>query len=153
VRLASSRACVIALAAAVCCTPLMASAPDLAKVRIGHFRKLGAAYKTVSDALRHGDVHSDSVRQALQQIEDAANNLGSWFPPGSGPQPGVKTSAKPEIWTDANEFRAAREAFASQNAALQRVAPDGDAAAIRTEVLKLGATCKACHDKFRVPED
>ena len=131
----------------------MASAPDLAKVRISHFRNLGAAYKTVSDSLRRGDVQSDNFRQALQQIDDAAHDLGRWFPPGSGPQPGVKTSAKLEIWTDTNEFRSAQEAFAGQDAVLQKVAPGGDPASIRTEVLKLGATCKACHDKFRVPED
>ncbi len=72
-----------------------------------------------------------------------------WYPRGSGPQPGVKTAAKVEIWSRGAQFRAGQDRFAGQAAALQRAAAGGDPVAIRAEARKLGATCKACHDAFR----
>jgi cytochrome c556 len=79
--------------------------------------------------------------------------MRTWFPAGSGPQPGVKTAAKPEIWTRAADFRRAQDAFAAQAVAFQNVANGGNADAIRAAARSLGATCKGCHDQFRVPKD
>jgi cytochrome c556 len=79
--------------------------------------------------------------------------MRGWFPAGSGPQPGVKTAAKPEIWTKPADFRRAQDAFIAQAAAFQNTANGGDVDAIRAGVRSLGATCKGCHDQFRVPKD
>lgn len=128
---------------------LSASTPaDAARARIAEYRELGAAFKSVNDGLR-GEPQVALIRISARQVVNASRAQYNWFPAGSGPAPGVRTGAKPEIWTQAAKFRAAQDAFAQQAAALQRAANAGNADAIRTEARKLGATCKGCHDTFR----
>lgn len=140
-----------ALAAGFLSAPVLAGGADPVGTRVAGFRQLGAAYKAVADGLRSNDLAR--VRAASGQIGGASRNLYGWFPRGSGPQPGVKTAARTEIWTRAGDFRNAADAFARQAQAFQRVAAGGDLNAIRTESRKLGATCKGCHDSFRVASD
>jgi cytochrome c556 len=93
------------------------------------------------------------IQMAARQIRNASNAMRNWFPAGSGPQPGVKTAAKPEIWTQAAAFRQKQDAFAAQAVAFQNAANSGNVDAIRAASRSLGATCKGCHDQFRVPKD
>jgi cytochrome c556 len=131
--------------------PAIAGGADQIRARIAGFRQIGAAYKAVTDGLRASDLAK--VRQAAGQLGGLAHGLYGWFPRGSGPQPGVKTAAKPEIWTRAPQFRAAQDGFARQVQAFQRVAAGNDINAIRAESRKLGGTCKGCHDSFKVASD
>ena len=149
-----SKAIVIgASLAALVSAPLLASAADDAKARISNYRELGASFKTVNDALRSPAPQVMLVQIAARQIVNASKAQFSWFPAGSGPESGVKTKAKPEIWTQAAKFKAAQTAFANQALAFQRAAQGGNANAIRAEAKKLGGTCKGCHDSFRTPGD
>lgn len=145
--------CVLAVAACglVAAPVLAAGGGDQVRARIAGFRQIGAAYKSVNDGLRANDLAK--VRQAAGQLGGLAHGLYGWFPRGSGPQPGVKTAARPEIWTRAPQFRAAQDGFARQVQAFQRVAAGGDVNAIRVEARKLGGTCKGCHDSFKVESD
>lgn len=131
-------------------TPLFAAPADQVRARVNTYRALGAAFKTVNDAVRSGQLQSPQVRQAAAQIGNVARQQYSLFPAGSGPRPGVKTAAKPEIWSRGRDFRAAQDAFARQAATFQQAFAGGDAGAIRLEARKLGGTCKSCHDSFRV---
>lgn len=131
--------------------PAFAGGADQVRARIAGFRQIGAAYKSVTDGLRASDLAK--VRQAAGQLGGLAHGLYGWFPRGSGPQPGVKTAARPEIWTRAPQFRAAQDGFARQVQAFQRVAAGSDVNAIRAEARKLGGACKACHDQFKVAGD
>jgi cytochrome c556 len=131
--------------------PALAGGADQVRARVAGFRALGAAYKSANDSLRRQDIAK--IRQASVQIGGAARNMQSWFPRGSGPQPGVKTAAKPEIWARPAEFRAAADAFARQAQAFQRVAAGNDMSAIRSASRALGGTCKGCHDQFKVETD
>lgn len=135
--------------AALAVTPLLAAPADQVRTRVAAYNALGAAFKTINDAARSGQVQTPQVRQAATQIGQAARHQYSLFPAGSGPRPGIKTDAKPEIWSRGREFRAAQDGFARQAAALQRAVTSGDAGAIRIEARKLGGTCKSCHDNFR----
>jgi len=139
------------LAGGLLSAPVLAGAADKVRVRIAGFRQLGAAYKGVSDGLRSNDLAR--VRAASGQIGGASRTIYSWFPRGSGPQPGVKTAARAEIWSSAGDFRDAADAFARQAQAFQRVTAGGDLNAIKAESRKLGATCKGCHDSFRAASD
>jgi cytochrome c556 len=132
-------------------TPLVAAPADVVKSRIAGLRELGAAFKAVNDGLRSPQPQTILIQQSARQIRNAANAMPDWFPAGSGPQPGVKTAAKPEIWTQAPRFRAAQAAFAAQAARFQNATNSGNVNAIRAEARALGGTCKSCHDSFRVP--
>lgn len=142
------RAAIAAVAIGAVTAPLLAAPADTVRARIAGYKELGGAYKAVNDSLR-GDANVAAIRQATQRISVAARAQYNWFPRGTGPGPGVKTGAKPEIWSQAPRFRAAQDAFANQAAALQRAAAGGNVDAIRAEARKLGGTCKGCHDSFR----
>ena len=153
----STLAAVIALAALVA-PPLAVAAPaaapstaNVVKTRIAGLRELGAAFKNAMDGMRGGEVQTIMIRQSAREIKSASQAMYQWFPAGTGPQRGVKTLAKPVIWTKAAEFRAAQDNFAKQADAFQRAATSGDTDAIRASALSLGGACKGCHDQFRTP--
>ena len=50
-------------------------------------------------------------------------------------------------------FQAAQNAFIAQAAEFQTAVGSGNVATMRAKARTLGATCKACHDSFRVPSD
>lgn len=148
----AARMTLAAAAVALAGAPLLAAPTDQVRARVDGFRELGAAYKNVNDGLRR-DVQTVLIQQSARQIRNASRAMYGWFPAGSGPQAGIKTAAKPEIWARSAQFKAAQDAFAKQAEVFQRTAGGGNAAAIRAEARKLGATCKGCHDTFRVPKD
>ncbi len=132
--------------------PLFAAAQDSVATRVAGLRQLGAAFKNVNDELKSGTPQPYVIQLSARQINEAAKAQYGWFPAGSGPQPGVKTRAKPEIWTQPAQFKAAQDAFAAQAAAFAKVAATGDAAAIGAQAKQLGAACGACHHQFRAEE-
>ena len=138
---------------AVVAVPLLAAPADLARTRIAGYRQLGASFKAVNDSLRAPSPPLAKIQAAVRQIRTAATQQYRWFPAGSGARPGIKTAAKPEIWTQRVRFRQLQDGFAAQANALQRAASGGNAAAMRTAARRLGASCKACHDQFRAEID
>ncbi len=121
---------------------------DTIRTRITGYRELGAAFKGINDGLR-GEPQVVLIQLSARQVINASRQQYAWFPAGTGPQPGVKSAAKPAIWAKPAPFKAAQDAFAREAQAMQRVAAGGNAAAMRAQVKKLGATCKDCHDQFR----
>jgi cytochrome c556 len=112
-----------------------------------------AAFKAVNDGLRGSTPQTVLIQMSARQIRNAATQQYSWFPSGSGPQAGIKTAAKPEIWRQGARFKQLQDNFAAQATAFQQVAGGGNAAAMRSAARSLGATCKACHDQFRTESD
>ncbi|MBU6269421.1 MAG: cytochrome c [Sphingomonadales bacterium] len=140
-----------ALAVLLCATSAAAAPVDAIKSRITSLRELGAAMKAVNDGLKSDEPQTILIQQSARQIRNAANQMPGWFPAGTGPEAGVKTAAKPDIWSQAPKFKAALAAFAGEAARFQAVAATGDAAAMKVAARNLGMTCKSCHDSFRVP--
>ena len=60
------------------------------------------------------------------------------------------TSAKPEIWSDAAGFKAAQVKFEGAVDKLSVAANSGDLDRVRAAFGDVGASCKACHDSYRV---
>lgn len=59
------------------------------------------------------------------------------------------TRAKPEVWSQAGEFKLAQDKFLAATDALVQVAGSADLTAIRSSVDAVQASCKSCHDRFR----
>ncbi|RAU17094.1 cytochrome c [Nitrincola tibetensis] len=57
--------------------------------------------------------------------------------------------AKPEIWSNFEQFSAGMERFQEHAAELVAAAEKGELQALRPAVGQLGQTCRACHDNFR----
>jgi hypothetical protein len=68
------------------------------------------------------------------------------FPAGS--QAG--SSAKPEVWSDAAGFKQAQQKFEAAVVKLSDVSGSGDLEKLRSAFGDVGASCKACHDSYRV---
>lgn len=62
----------------------------------------------------------------------------------------VNSEAKPEIWSDAAGFKAAQDKFNQAMTKLTAAADSGDLDKVRTAYGDVGASCKACHDSYRV---
>ena len=69
------------------------------------------------------------------------------FPAGT--EQGGNTKAKPEIWSNPDDFKAKAEKMQSEAAKLAQVARGGDFAALKAQVGETGKSCKACHDEYR----
>jgi cytochrome c556 len=143
---------IAALSLGLIAAPLLAAPADVVKGRIAGLRELGAAFKNANDGLRGGEPQTIMIQQSAREIVRAARAQYQWFPAGTGPNPAWKTAAKPEIWAQAAAFRTAQDNFGRAADAFQRAAMGGNADAMRTSARALGATCKACHDRFKAQE-
>lgn len=116
------------------------------------YKQMGAAFKAINDELKAGSPNTAAIAAQAQKMADLGAQVPAWFPKGSGPEAGVKTRAKPEIWTDAAGFAAVARALRPEAVKLQQVAAAGDLDAVRAQVRAVGGACKSCHDKYRGPE-
>lgn len=67
-----------------------------------------------------------------------------------GPGTEGKSAAKPEVWSDAAGFKAAQTKFEGAVVKLSAAADSGDLDKLRAAFGDVGASCKACHDAYRV---
>lgn len=144
------------VAAAIVAVPVAVSAavPEIIKARQAQFKSVGAAIKAVSDEVRKGEPSVAVIRTnaaALHKRLTSATHPRN-FPRGSGKESGVTTEAGPDIWAKPAEFAAKRKAALTATDALKKAAATGDIAKIRPAVGAVGASCKGCHDQFRVKD-
>ena len=137
---------VLALGAA---TAFAASPADAVRTRHDGFHELGAAFKNVNDELRGSAPQMVVLQISARQIKNVASQQYGWFPAGSGPQSGLKTKARAEIWSRAPAFKAAQDALAQQANAFSQAVGTKDVAKIRVAAKALGGACAGCHKQFR----
>ena len=130
-----------------------ASAVEAVKARQKGLKALGAAFKTIRDELKGDSPDAAKIREASAQITQAGSAIDKWFPAGTGPDSGVKTDAKPEVWTDPAGFATARDAFVREANKWAQLGNSTDASAWKEGAASLGQSCKGCHDKYRVKKE
>lgn len=141
-----------ALAAGVGIAEAAGSADDAILARQAEMKANNKAMGALVSILK-GETPYDpaTVKAAADQIAaataaaDAANAWDASAQTGT-----VKTLAKPEVWTDAANFAAAREKLA---AAVTAVAATTDQASFKQAFMQLGGACKSCHETYRMPEN
>jgi cytochrome c556 len=124
---------------------------EIIKARQDHFKDMGRSMKAIVDQLKSGSIDKTVVTDAAKKIAAYSKQVPSWFPKGSGPESGVKTLAKPEIWSKPADFQAAADKLPPEADKLVEVAATGDAAMIGAQLKATGMTCGGCHKPFRVP--
>ena len=87
---------------------------------------------------------ADSITAATATAE-AAKAWDASFQTGS-----VKSRAKPEVWSDAAGFAAAKDKLSSAVVALAATTDQGS---FKQAFMQLGGACKGCHETYRLPED
>ena len=116
------------------------------------FKRMGAAFKVISDQLKTDAPAKDQMAAAARTIAATARAQAALFPPGSGASAGVHTDALPAIWSQRATFDAQMTKLAAESNTLMKVTAAGDVAAIRTQFKATGAVCKACHTQFRADD-
>lgn len=101
-----------------------------------------------------GKFDKDEVIKAANAIQAIANSgMGALYLPGTDKGKGWEnTRAKPEIWTEKEKLGKAAVAFNKEANEMAKVAATGDAAAVKAQLGKLSATCKGCHDDFKIKD-
>lgn len=123
-----------------------------ADARHESFEQIGDAMKLIGDELKGGKPDAAKIQTAAATINGLAPKVETWFSAGSGPQDGIKTDARQDIWTKPDEFKAAAAKFVAEAAKFNAVAQAGDMAAVGPAMQALGGTCKGCHDKFKTED-
>jgi len=119
------------------------------EARQAHLKKIGKAFKSISDQLKAGSPDLAEIQTAAAVVPKEAEGMADWFPEGTGPDAGVKTAALPVIWEDKTDFNDKVAAMQDAAAQLDKTAQGGDVSAIATAFQATGGKCKACHDKYR----
>jgi cytochrome c556 len=98
-----------------------------------------------------GAYNKDEVVKAANVIQAIANSgMGALYVPGSDKGKGwAETRVKPELFTDGPKVGKIATEFNQAANELAKLAATGDAAAVKAQFGKLGATCKSCHDDYR----
>lgn len=139
---------------ALAATVAVAATPkQLIETRQGHYKAIGKATKAIFDELRKPAPDMAVFRASGPTLVQLSSQLPRWFPKGTGPEAGVKTAAKAEIWTKPAEFHTAAVNFNAAARAFNAAAIKGDGAAVGAAARTLGGTCKACHDNFKTKDD
>jgi cytochrome c556 len=86
------------------------------------------------------------VKASATAIADNLKKAHGLFPAGSG---GGESRAKPEVWTDASGFDKSMKDSIAAAVALQAVTDEG---AFGPALGAVGASCKGCHEKYRLPK-
>jgi cytochrome c556 len=120
---------------------------EMIRLRQGGMQLLTRNLAALS-AMAKGDVPYN--KDVAVQKADFVNALvaevfASGFGPGS--DKGWQTRAKPAIWTEGDNFKAAQEKLLGVLKKVQAGA--GDQAALKTAMGDVSVACKGCHDNYR----
>ena len=100
-------------------------------------------------AKKEQSFEADVIQESAAKIANHLTQSEQLFPAGSD-QGEVQTWAKPEIWSDRENFDGLMESTHEAAVALQSVS---EAEAFGPALGKLGYGCKSCHDLYRLPKD
>jgi cytochrome c556 len=89
---------------------------------------------------------ANAFRTAAERAAFISGYVGELFPAGSL---SANSEAKPEIWQQQADFNRLMRDMQTKTATLVNVARGGDLEAIKPAFAATGATCKACHDKYK----
>jgi cytochrome c556 len=139
-----------ALAALVACGPAAAqfkSADDAIEYRQGALSVMGHHFGALG-AMANGKVPYDA--KAAQANADLVATLArlpwSAFIEGSA---SGDTNAKPEVWSQADKFKAAAQKLEDATVKLTAAARTGKPEDLKTAFSATADTCRGCHDDFR----
>ena len=128
-----------------------ANAATTIQARQGNYKQMGAALHEIQVQLRADTPDVAQIRQRAALLADRSVRVLTWFPRGTGAEAGVRTRAKPDIWSNPAGFRQAGATFVVSARALNAAARSGDLAQIRAAFAGVGRACSGCHDSFRGP--
>lgn len=146
-------AAVLALGVACCTLPALAGdMEDKVEAREKSMKAMGKGMKASADFLKGAEDLDDLKKSAAGLAAVAAKNAADVFPRGT--EKGVGDShARPELWAEWSKAEGYWKELAPAAAKLVAAAETGDKAGVGAAVQALGATCKSCHEAYRIKKD
>ena len=118
---------------------------SIVEKRVHRFKQSGAAIQSVFKEHLGNDEFA-AIAEAANLIADWADVMPDYFPAGS-----TSPGARDDIWDDFEDFKSKAADNAKAARALQKLALAGsDKTAITAAAKKMGGTCKACHQSYRI---
>lgn len=90
--------------------------------------------------------NADVVRRNAGFLDNLSRMPWDGFDPSTK---GVKSHAKPEVFTDAAGVKEAVSRLENETHKLYEVSQHGDEAAVKAQIGAVGKACGGCHEKFR----
>lgn len=117
------------------------------KLRQSAYTVLGAQMGAMG-AMASGRAPYDAAafRLAAERAAFMATIVSDTFPAGST----ANSKAKPELWQQQADFQKLMKDMQAKTAALATAAKGSDLEAIKPVFGAAGASCKACHDKYKM---
>lgn len=117
------------------------------KLRQSAYTVLGAQMGAMG-AMASGRAPYDAAafRLAAERAAFMATIVSDTFPAGST----ANSKAKPELWQQQADFQKLMKDMQAKTAALATAAKGSDLEAIKPAFGAAGASCKACHDKYKM---
>ena len=118
---------------------------SIVEKRVHRFKQSGAAIQSVfKEHLGNDDFAA--IAEAATLMAGWADVMPDYFPAGS-----TSPGARDDIWGDFDDFKSKAADNANAARDLQQLALAGtDKSAIAAAAKKLGGTCKACHQSYRI---
>lgn len=125
---------------------------DLIRNRQASYKQIQSAFKILFQQRQASAPSIEAIRPHAATIARLAPQVNGWFPPGTGPETGVPTRAKSELWANRQDFLARAAAFVVAARQVDAAARAGDLDAYRAAFPALRQACADCHDRYRGPE-
>lgn len=132
--------------------PAYSAEPEIEQImkeRHEKFELMGEAYDSIDLELKRGNPDLALIQKHAAQIDEWAGELIYWFPDGSGPDSGIKTEAKAEIWSNPDDFEALQEAFVVEARNLRNASAESNMETLVSRFKATSAVCSECHEKYR----
>jgi cytochrome c556 len=108
-----------------------------------------SSFKLATDQIKSGAPDLKVIRSGAADILTFTKSQNKLFSKGTGREAGVKTRARPEIWTDPAGFAAAQKAFAVATLNFSKASQGGNIVQITATHKAVAAQCAACHVSYR----
>jgi cytochrome c556 len=118
---------------------------DIVKQRLDVMKGFGESYGEIAKVVSGESKDVAGVAASTAAWDAAARKVADLFPAGSGPESGVETRAKPEIWSDQAGFKAAVATLVAATGKLADVAKNGELKVIGAQLDEVGKACGGCH--------
>ncbi len=123
-------------------------AKGVVKERMALMKDLAGVMKAMGPMFKgEASFSSDVVADQARLLVDHANRIPALTPSGSNEHP---SEALPAIWQGWDSYVASAEELAREGMKLVNVSSSGaNRTEMRTQYVKIGKICGACHDRFR----
>ncbi len=121
-------------------------ATGVVKERMDLMKSLSDTMKELAAMFRGKSAYSENaVRKAAVEIKGHGEHMRGLFPAGSNQHP---SESRPEVWTKPEGFEKLTQDMIKAAIAMEAAA--ATRAQAQTAFGEIGATCKSCHDDYRI---